>query len=225
MEKSLGENEFGFGKVVPKHIVLIDREIILVARIDFHQADATALELKFPDALHHDIGIAPVAAVTHILHRDRDLSSHRLRMGATHRIDERRFAIEWNDDIAAERVPFPMAGEPEHAAAKTPVAGAARHDDDVELVFAHLGAQRSIAALVFLSGKLLVDRVPIVGRIAHIGERQCLVELATASLPGLRADTRRRNRHVHREVLRTCGLQELQAPVARVEPHARLRRA
>ena len=82
-------------------------------------------------------------------------------------------------------MPFPMAGEPQHAAAEAPVAGSARHDHAVELVLAHLVAQRRVAARIFLLRELLVDRVPVIRRVAHVGERQRLVEARAHLLPGL----------------------------------------
>src|SRR4051794_17543745 len=98
-------------------------------------------------------------------------------------------------------MPFPMAGEPQHAAAEAPVARPARHDDRVELVLAHLGAQRSVATSVFLLGELLVDRVAVVRRLAHVGEWQRLVELAANDVPRLRSDAGRLDVHVHTRTL------------------------
>src|SRR6266568_717762 len=88
-----------------------------------------------------------------------------------------------------------MAGEPQHAAAEAPVARAARHDDGVESVLAHLRPQRRIAAVVFLPRELLIDRVPVIGRVAHIGEGKRLVELGADDLPRLRADAGRLDVH------------------------------
>src|SRR5215813_3639846 len=90
-----------------------------------------------------------------------------------------------------------MAGEPQHAAAETPVARPARHDDGVELVLAHLGAQRGIAARVFLLGELLVDGVAVVRRLAHVGEWQRLIELAAHHLPRLWTNAGRLDVDVH----------------------------
>ena len=135
--------------------------------------------------------------MAHVLDRHLDVAAHRLRVGAAHRIDHGRLAFERHHHVAGERVPFPMAGEPQHAAAKAPMARPARHDDGVELVFAHLCAQRGVAALVFLLGKLLVDRVAVVRRLAHVGERQRLIELAAHDLPRLRTDAGRGDVHVH----------------------------
>ena len=197
VQEALGEDELGVGQVVAQHVVLVDRQVVLVARVDLHQADAAALELQLAQPLDHDVGVAAVAAVAHVLDRDLDLPAHRLGMRAAHRVDQRRLAIERHQHIAAERVPFPMAGEPQHAAAEAPVARPARHDDGVELVLAHLAAQRGVAALVFLLGELLVDRVAVIRRVAHVGERQRLVELGAHDLPRLRADARRLDVDVH----------------------------
>src|SRR4051794_15229262 len=97
-------------------------------------------------------------------------------MRAAHRIDEGRVAFERYHDVVGDGVPFPMASEPEHTAAEAPVAWPARNDHAVELMFAHLGAQRRITAGVFGGRELLVYGVLIVGRAAHHVERQVLVE-------------------------------------------------
>src|SRR5712691_9530184 len=81
-----------------------------------------------------------------------------------------------------------MAGQPDHAAAEAPMARPARHDDGVELVLLHLGAQRGVAASVFGRGELLPHAVAVIRRVAHVGERQCLVELAAHRLPRLRSE-------------------------------------
>ena len=83
-----------FGQILAQHVVLIDRQVIGVARIDFHQSDAAALELQLAHALDHDIGVAPVAAVADVLDRDLDLPAHRFGVGAAHRVDQGRLAFE-----------------------------------------------------------------------------------------------------------------------------------
>src|SRR5215203_3974495 len=85
-------------------------------------------------------------------------------------------------------MPLPMAGQPGHAGAEAPVARPARHDDRVELVLAHLGAKRFIAAFVFARRELLPDAVTVVWRVAHVGERQRLVELVADHVPRLRPE-------------------------------------
>ena len=57
-------------------------------RIDLHQADAAALEFQFADALDHDVGVAAVAAMAHVLDRDLDLPAHGFGMRAAHGIDQ-----------------------------------------------------------------------------------------------------------------------------------------
>src|SRR4051794_32937471 len=79
-----------------------------------------------------------------------------------------------------------MAGEPQHAAAKAPVARAARYNHAIELMLAHLGADRCVTPRVFLRRKLLVYRVAIVWRAAHHVERLGLVEARLELIPGER---------------------------------------
>ena len=188
VQKSLGEDEFGAGQAVAQHVELIDRQIIAVPRVDLHQSNTTAIELELAQALDHHLGVAAIAAVAHVLHRHVDAAAHGFRVRAAHGVDHGRLAFERDQHVAAQRVPFPMAGQPQHAAAKTPVARAAGNDDGVELVRAHFRAQRRIAAGIFGGGELLVDRVAVVRRVAHVGERQRLVELVADHLPGLRPE-------------------------------------
>src|SRR5207253_3880767 len=110
---------------------------------------AAALEFEFAHALDHDIGVAAAAAVAHVLDRDLDLPAHRLGVGAAHGINHHGLALERHQHVARERVPFPMAGEPQHAAAEAPVARAAGDDQRIELVLAHFRAQCTVAPLVF----------------------------------------------------------------------------
>src|ERR671928_201064 len=48
--------------------------------------------------------------------------------------------------------------------------------------FAHLVAHGGVAALVLLLGELLPHAVPIIGRVAHVGEWERLVELVADRL-------------------------------------------
>src|SRR5205807_6191335 len=68
---------------------------------------------------------------------------------------------------------------------EAPMAGTAGHDHAVELVLAHFLAQRPVAALIFLLGEMVVDRVPIIGRVVHVGERRVLVEARAHLFPWL----------------------------------------
>ena len=122
------EHELGVRQPLAQRVVLIDRQVVAVARIDLEQADAAALELQFLEALDHHLGVVAAAAAAHVGERGRGLAPHRLGMGAAHGVDQRRLALERHHHVAAERVPFPMAGEPQHAAAEAPVARSARHD-------------------------------------------------------------------------------------------------
>ena len=188
VQEALGEDQLDVGQAFAQHVVLVDRQVVAVARIDLHQPDAAALELELAQALDHHLGVLAVAAVAHVLDGDRDLPAHRFGVRAAHGIDHGRLAIERHQHVAAQRVPFPMAGEPQHAAAEAPVARAARRDDAVELVLAHLVAQRRVAAGVFLLGELLPHAVAVVRRVAHVGERDRLVELGADRLPRLRPE-------------------------------------
>src|SRR5689334_6522234 len=95
-----------------------------------------------------------------------------------------------------------MPGQPEHAAAETPVTGAARNDHRIELMRPHLVAQRTVTALVFGPRELLPDRIAVVGRVAHVGERQGLIKLRSDDIPRLWTDTRRTDVHSGFSLLR-----------------------
>src|SRR5215471_17953890 len=82
-----------------------------------------------------------------------------------------------------------MAGQPEHPPAKAPMARTARNYHHVELVLLHFITQRTIAALVLGLRKLFPHSITVIGRIAHVGERQRLVELCSHDIPRLRANT------------------------------------
>src|SRR5262249_50587599 len=117
-------------------------------------------------------------------------------MGSAHREDEGRLVLERHHHIGRDRMPFPMAGEPLHAAAEAPMTRAARPDHAVELVLAHFFAQRAVAALVFLPGKMVVNRVAIIGRAMHIREWAVLIEARAHLFPwALRGGTRRLDVH------------------------------
>src|SRR5205807_2029141 len=78
------------------------------------------------------------AALSDVRQRGRCLAPHGFRMRAAHRIDQGRVAFERHHDVVGDSVPFPMTGEPEHAAAEAPMAGTARDNHAIELVLAHL---------------------------------------------------------------------------------------
>ena len=126
---AFGEDELGIGQILAQHVELVDRQIVLVPWIDLEQADTPALQFQFADAVHHHVGIAPAAAAAHVRERRGRDAPHCLGMRAAHRIDQGRIAFERDDDVAAQRVPLPMPGEPQHAAAEAPVARAAGRDD------------------------------------------------------------------------------------------------
>src|SRR5262245_3898874 len=72
--------QLGVGQIFAQHLILIHRQIVAVARIDLHQADAAARQLELGEALHHHLGVLAVAAVAHVLDGHRHLPAHRLRM-------------------------------------------------------------------------------------------------------------------------------------------------
>ena len=184
VDEAAGEHDLGLGQAGPQVVILIDRHVILVARIDLDQADASAREADLLEALHHHLGVTSAAALPHVRQRGRDLAADRLGVGAAHREDQRRRLIERDQHVGRQRVPLPVAGEPGHAAAETPMARPARHDHGIELVLAHLVAQRRITAGVFFLRELLPHRVAIQRRVVHVGERSVLVEAGTDLLPG-----------------------------------------
>src|SRR6266480_4749406 len=99
-----------------------------MAGVDLDQADAAALELELLETLDHDLGVFAVAAVAYVGERIGAFAPAGFRMGAAHGEDEGRLAVERHKHVGRDRVPFPMAGEPLHAAAEAPVARSARHD-------------------------------------------------------------------------------------------------
>src|SRR5215472_5774565 len=117
-------------------------------------------------------------------------------MGSAHREDQGRLVLERDDHIGRDRMPFPMAGEPLHTAAEAPMTRAARHNHAVKLVLAHFFAQRAVAALVFLPGELVVNRVAVIGRAIHIREWAVLIESRAHLFPcAWRRRTRRLDVH------------------------------
>jgi hypothetical protein len=156
-----------------------------VTRVDLDQADASALELELLEALDHDLGIFSAAAVPHVGQGIGAFAPAGFGVGAAHGKDQGRLAVERHQHIGRDRMPFPMAGEPLHATAEAPVAGSAGHDHAVELVLAHLVAQRLVAALVFLLGEMIIDRVAVIRRVVHVRERRVLVEARAHLVPAL----------------------------------------
>src|SRR5205807_5298879 len=78
-----------------------------------------------------------------------------------------------------------MAGQPLHAAAEAPMARAPWHDHAVEVVLAHLVAQRPVPPLVFLLGKMIIDRVTVIWRLVHVGEWRVLIQALAHLFPRL----------------------------------------
>src|SRR5947208_15937661 len=86
-----------------------------------------------------------------------------------------------------------MAGQPLHAAAEAPMARAPWHNHAVEVVLAHLVAQRPVPPLVFLLGKMIIDRVTVIWRLVHVGEWRVLIQALAHLFPRL---MRGRTRHL-----------------------------
>ena len=102
--------------------------------------------------------------------RNLDLPPHRFRVRAAHRVDHCRFAIERNENVAAQRVPFPVAGEPGHAGTEAPVAGAARDHHGIEPVLAQV---EGVAEVRVTGGDMREVRVDVdldTGRVTVHGE-------------------------------------------------------
>ncbi len=64
--KPLVKTSSASGRIVAQHVVLVDRQVVVVARVDLHQPDAAALELQLLQALDHDLGVVAAAAVAHV---------------------------------------------------------------------------------------------------------------------------------------------------------------
>src|SRR5262245_17081216 len=141
--------------------------------------------------------------MTDVFDGDFDLSAHGFGVCAAHRIDQRRVPFEWNEYVARKSVPFPMAGQPQHAPAKAPMARTSRDYHHIQLVLEHFRAQHMVAAVIFGLRELLPHAVPVVRRVAHIGEWQRLIELCSHNIPRLRADSRRTDIHYEHSLSRT----------------------
>src|SRR5262245_21023509 len=127
-------------------------------------------------------------------------------MCTAHRVDQGRIALKGDEHVARQRVPLPVPGQPAHATAETPVARTAGNDHRIELMCPHLATQCAIAALIFGLRELLPDRVAVVGRVAHVCERQRLIKLRSDNIPRLWTDTRRTDVHSGYSL---CNLQTL----------------
>ena len=62
VHEAVGEHQLGVREALAQHVVLVDRQVVVVPGIDLDQPDAAALE-PLLEALDHDLGIAAVAAV------------------------------------------------------------------------------------------------------------------------------------------------------------------
>ena len=98
---ALREHELGARQALAQRVVLIDRQIVFVARVDFEEADTAALERQFLDAIDHHGGVLPATAAPHVRERSRRDTPHGLGMCAAHRVDQRRLALERYDHVAA----------------------------------------------------------------------------------------------------------------------------
>ena len=100
VQETFGEDQLGIRQILAQHVVLVDRQIIRVPRIDLHQSNAAALKFQFADALDHDVGVAAVAAMADVLDGDLDLPAHGFGMRAAHGIDQGGIAFERNEHVA-----------------------------------------------------------------------------------------------------------------------------
>src|SRR5258708_4744425 len=78
MDEAAGEYDLGAWQAVAQIVILVDRHVILVARIDLDQADARLRQSKLADAFDHPLRIAATAALAHVGERRLDLATHRL---------------------------------------------------------------------------------------------------------------------------------------------------
>src|ERR1700688_214009 len=130
-----------------------------------------------------------------VLDRDFDVAEYGFGARADPGINQRALTFERDEHVARKSVPFPMAGQPQHPAAKAPMTRTTRDDQPVEFVLAHFLPQCPIATVVLGLRELLPHGVAVIGRVAHIGEGQRLVELCSHDIPRLRADTGRADIH------------------------------
>ena len=99
MHKAFGEDELGLGQGLAQHIVLIDRQIIVVPRVDLEEADTAALELELLEPLDDDVGVFAAAAMAHVGQGIGAFAPAGLGVGAAHREDQRRFGVERHHDV------------------------------------------------------------------------------------------------------------------------------
>ncbi len=78
VHEALGEHELGIRQRLAQHVVLVDRQIVVVTRVDLDEPDASALELELLEALDHDLGIFAAAAVAHVGQRIGAFAARRL---------------------------------------------------------------------------------------------------------------------------------------------------
>src|SRR5262245_18481730 len=133
--------------------------------------------------------------MTNVFDGDINLPAHGFGMCATHRIDQRRIPFEWNEYVARKRVPFPVAGQPQHSSAKAPMARTARDYHYIQLVLEHFRTQVMVTTVIFWLREMPPHGVTVIRRVAHIGERERLIESCSHIIPRLRADARRTDIH------------------------------
>ena len=92
MHPAVREHERCVRQPLAQHVILIDRQVVAVARIDLQQSDAAALELELLEALDHHLGVAPTAAAADVGERGFGLAPHRFGMGSAHGVDQGRLA-------------------------------------------------------------------------------------------------------------------------------------
>src|SRR5262245_32268408 len=142
--------------------------------VHFQDADLISIEPEFHDPFDHHLCKAPTARLAHIF--DSALLPRRFDVRAAHRVNQGRITVERKNDVVGYGVPLPVSGEPEHAAAKTPVIRSTGHNNAVKTSLSHLGPKCAVAPLVFAGGETFVNRVEIVRRINHVVEKPPVVE-------------------------------------------------
>src|SRR5262245_54576151 len=133
--------------------------------------------------------------MTNVFDGDINLPAHGFGMCATHRIDQRRIPFEWNEYVARKRVPFPVAGQPQHSSAKAPMARTARDYHYIQLVLEHFRTRVMVAPGTFCLRALLPHGVTVIRRVAHIRKMERQTEFCSPLIAPLRADARRTDIH------------------------------
>ena len=107
VQEALGEDDLGVRQRLAQHVVLVDRQVVVVARVDLDQADAATLELELLEPLDHDLGIFAVAAVPHVGQGVGAFAPAGFGVGAAHGEDHGRLAVERHQHVGARSHAIP----------------------------------------------------------------------------------------------------------------------